>query len=130
MIRSGFGAGDKARRDRRLQVKQQMLRIDAGHVFKQVRLKVPARDGGDHEQRLRVVWQLAHPAQQDVPDTARHVERPHVTGGQRPMPVLAADEPDQLGRVEGVAAGAAHERGNDRSLRRFGARPVRRHRPA
>ena len=108
-----FGRGDQAGRDRRLEVEQQLLRIQARHLLKQLRVELPAGDRGDHEQRLGVVGKPVDPAQQDVTDAARHVEREHVTGGQPPAPVLAADEPDQLGGVEGVAAGAVHERGYD-----------------
>ena len=58
-----------------------MLGIDAGQVFEQVRLEVPAGDRGDREQRLGVVRKPADPAQQHVTDAAGHIVRPHVADG-------------------------------------------------
>ena len=70
-----------------------MFRIDAGHVFEQVRLEFTAGDRSDHEQRLGVLRKPGDPAQQHITDAAGHVVRPHIAGGQRLAPVFAADEP-------------------------------------
>ena len=106
---AALGRGDQPGGDRGLEVEQQLLGVQAGHALQQLRIEFPAGDRGDHEQRLGVLWQPVDPAQQDVPDAAGHVEREHVADGQRPAPVLAADEPDQLGGVERVACSAAHQ---------------------
>jgi hypothetical protein len=99
-----LGRGDQAGGDRGLKAQQQMLGINAGQVFEQVRLELQARDRGEHEQRLGVVRKSADPAQQDVSDTAGHVVRLHIASGQRLPPVFAADKPDQLpGSTVGVA---------------------------
>ena len=46
----GLGRDYQPCGDRGLQVDQQMLRVQAGHTFEQVRLDLPARDRGDEEQ--------------------------------------------------------------------------------
>lgn len=116
---AGAARGHQAGRDRGFQVAQELFGVQAGDVFEQFGHDVAACHCGDREQRLSVLGQPVHPAGEHVADTARHVEREHVIGSERAVPVLAADEPDEFCGVERVAAGPFDDRGDRVRLRRL-----------